>query len=96
MFCFSLIPDTEQFLNRANPEAEAAPGLVAEIDETSSLVSRNSSTDSGDAVEEGTDVNNDHSHHLDIRGLNMIPMAEFWFLFSLMGFLTGIGLMTIK
>lgn len=34
--------------------------------------------------------------HLDIRGLALLPHAEFWQLFLMLGLLTGIGLMTIK
>ena len=38
----------------------------------------------------------DRSHRVDIRGLKLLRTAEFWQLFSIMGILTGIGLMTIK
>ena len=38
----------------------------------------------------------DLSHQLDIRGVTLLSRMEFWQLFSLMGLLAGIGLMTIK
>lgn len=38
----------------------------------------------------------DHAHRVDIRGWKMLPKLEFWQLFSLMGIMTGVGLMTIK
>lgn len=34
--------------------------------------------------------------HLDVRGFALLPHAEFWQLFSMLGLLTGIGLMTIN
>jgi hypothetical protein len=34
--------------------------------------------------------------HLDIRGFALLPHVEFWQLFSMLGLMTGIGLMTIK
>lgn len=56
-----------------------------------------SSSDLGiGAISEENAVNKDHSHHIDIRGWKMVPTAEFWQLFLLMGILTGIGLMTIN
>jgi hypothetical protein len=41
-------------------------------------------------------VDLDHSHRVDIRGFRMLPFQRFWQLFSIMGILAGIGLMTIK
>jgi hypothetical protein len=37
-----------------------------------------------------------HSHHKEVTGLALLPTVEFWLLFSLLGILTGIGLMTIN
>jgi len=37
-----------------------------------------------------------HVHHLDIRGLKLLPYLEFWLIFIMLGILTGIGLMTIN
>jgi hypothetical protein len=69
---------------------------MPETNETSSLMSKDSSSESGEAVEDENSVDKEYPHRLDLRGLQMLPKTEFWFLFSLMGILTGIGLMTIK
>lgn len=69
---------------------------MPETDETSSLMSKDSSSESGEAVEDENSVDKEPHRRLDLRGLQMLPKTEFWFLFSLMGILTGIGLMTIK
>jgi hypothetical protein len=39
-----------------------------------------------------------HSHPTrgDITGLKLLPTVDFWLLFSMLGILTGIGLMTIN
>lgn len=69
-------------------------------DETSSLLSNSSSASiPGDIPSQnlGDEAAADSSsHHPDIRGFAMIPRAEFWQLFLLMGLLAGVGLMTIK
>lgn len=97
-FLVSFLHTMECILNFSDSEVEPVPALgsVVEADETSSLVSRNSSEESGNHAEDGTSVDQVLAHHLDIRGLKMIPRPEFWFFFSLMGILTGVGLMTIK
>lgn len=62
--------------------------------ETSSLLSNSSS-----AIEEGLQNGKDNhcdSPDLDIKGLAITRTIEFWQLFSLLGILCGIGLMTIK
>lgn len=41
-------------------------------------------------------VDESRTHHPDVRGLALLPKMEFWHLFSLLGILAGIGLMTIK
>lgn len=65
--------------------------------ESSSLLSKghSSSSQPGDPSEEDS-VDKGHSHRADIRGFALLRNIEFWQLFSLMGILTGIGLMTIK
>ena len=73
---------------------EASEAMIAETDETSSLMSKSSSSTPGDVSVESSVK--DHAHRVDIRGLKMLPLVEFWQLFALMGILTGIGLMTIK
>lgn len=57
-------------------------------------MSKSSSSCSEDL--EGHHSHTDHSHRVDIRGLELFKHSQFYFLFSLMGLLTGIGLMTIK
>jgi len=82
-------------LNHYDLEGESPEGVTStESDETSSLMSRSSSSASGDVS--GEPIVKDHAHRVDIRGIKMLPLAEFWQLFTLMGILTGIGLMTIK
>lgn len=80
-------------LNHYDVEVEGPEGVAAET-ETSSLVSKSTSSSPGDEPEEH--IVKDHAHRIDIRGFKMLPMLEFWQLFLLMGILTGIGLMTIK
>lgn len=42
-------------------------------------------------------IAHDLSHpHRDVRGLALLPHAEFWQLFCMLGLMTGIGLMTIN
>ena len=82
---------SEQDLRDGAPEI----GLISETDETSSLMSRSSTSSIPGDVSEENHIK-DHAHRTDIRGLKMLPMLEFWQLFTLMGILTGIGLMTIK
>ncbi|KAK6080980.1 major facilitator superfamily transporter [Seiridium cupressi] len=70
---------------------------VREVDETSSLMSRSSSSSSlpGDLLLQNS-VDLDRSHRVDIRGWALLKNVEFWQLFSIMGILSGIGLMTIN
>ncbi|ETS83772.1 hypothetical protein PFICI_05648 [Pestalotiopsis fici W106-1] len=70
---------------------------VAEADETSSLMSRSTSASSlpGDLLLQNS-VDLDRSHRVDIRGWALLRNLEFWQLFSIMGILSGIGLMTIN
>lgn len=77
------------------PGGEAPEGVTStDTDETSSLMSKSTSSSSGDLPEET--IVKDHAHRVDIRGIKMLPLVEFWQLFALMGILTGIGLMTIN
>lgn len=67
--------------------------------ENSSLLSRSSSEEDLGDLENSKHSESDHSYdspHLDIRGFALLPLAEFWQLFCMLGLLTGIGLMTIK
>jgi hypothetical protein len=81
-------------LETTSESGAAAPVTVPiEISETSSLLSSNASI--RDDLE-GNVAHKDPSHHVDIRGLRLFMNTKFWFLFALMGLLSGIGLMTIK
>ena len=53
---------------------------------------------SGDAPDDhrADDGDDRQPPHLDIRGLALVRRLEFWRQFTLLGLLTGIGLMTIK
>ena len=88
-----VLPRNTGALSRYDVGVEVAEGVNTDT-ETSSLMSKSTSTSPGDDVEESNVK--DHSHRIDIRGLKMLPMIEFWQLFMLMGILTGTGLMTIK
>jgi hypothetical protein len=74
-------------------EAEAPGGGISQTDETSSLMSRSAGSSVAVVAEHNV---KDRAHRIDIRGLQMLHLVEFWQLFALMGILTGIGLMTIK
>jgi Major Facilitator Superfamily len=81
----------------ASAEVDTPPVVVIdepEVDETSSLVSNSSSLPGDVLVQSSVDM--DRSHRIDIRGVQLLRKVEFWELFSIMGILTGIGLMTIK
>lgn len=73
--------------------AEAPGGVMSHTDETSSLMSRSAASSAAILGESNV---KDRAHRIDIRGLQMMRLVEFWQLFALMGILTGIGLMTIK
>jgi len=94
LFMF-FIPHILNISNLPDSEPEVTGSVPVDADETSSLMSRDTS-DSQDIMEEQNSVDKDHLHRVDIRGHNMLPTPEFWFFFALMGILTGIGLMTIK
>lgn len=72
---------------------------TGDADETSSLLSKASSSTPGDIhfrkVDENAEIIH-NSHGLDIRGLALLHTIEFWQQFLLLGILTGVGLMTIK
>jgi hypothetical protein len=68
-----------------------------EADETCSLLSQSTTASSlpGEVLVQSS-VDMDRSHRVDIRGWNILQNLEFWQLFTIMGILSGIGLMTIK
>jgi hypothetical protein len=79
----------------AVPLASDSSSQEDEVDETSSLVSKASSSLAGDVYVQSS-VNLDRSHRIDIRGWRLLRNVDFWQLFCIMGILAGIGLMTIK
>ncbi|KAI0152289.1 MFS general substrate transporter [Hypoxylon sp. NC0597] len=76
---------------------EAASGNRDGADETSSLLSQSTLSSSlpGEVLVQSS-VDMDRSHRVDIRGINLMKNIEFWQLFTIMGILSGIGLMTIN
>ncbi|PSR81892.1 major facilitator superfamily domain-containing protein [Coniella lustricola] len=62
-------------------------------DETSSLLSKVSSV-AGEVYVQNVDMI--RSHHVDVRGWDLLRSMEFWQLFAIMGILAGVGLMTIN
>ena len=91
----STVPHPEQdgALSQDESGAEAPGGVMSQTDETSSLMSRSAASSVAIVAENNV---KDRAHRIDIRGLQMLHLVEFWQLFALMGILTGIGLMTIK
>ena len=69
---------------------------VSQIDEAddTSVISRSPTSFVVSIVKENDDK--DRDNHVDIRGLQLLYLIEFWQLFALMGILAGVGLMTIK
>lgn len=86
----------EADVEAAHPRAlDGGPTPEAEADETSSLMSKSSSSLAGEVYVPNS-VDLDRSHRIDIRGWRLLSSVDFWQLFSIMGILAGIGLMTIK
>jgi hypothetical protein len=98
-------------LNSVDPEPMYIPNTDATAQETSSLFSKSSSSSDeeehirdaegnhgGDAVLDGCSDSGAGlpGHHLDIRGWALFRNADFWLLFTMLGTLCGVGLMTIK
>ncbi|KAI0506216.1 major facilitator superfamily domain-containing protein [Xylaria bambusicola] len=101
----SQLPDPEEPVEGASPDQLIAvknsgpPTGCAptEADESCSLLSRSSTTSSlpGEVLVQSS-VDMDRSHRVDIRGWKLLKSLEFWQLFTIMGILSGIGLMTIN
>lgn len=87
------------------------PNTDGDAQETSSLFSKSSSSSDeeervrdaegnrgGDAVRDGCSDGGAGlpGHHLDIRGWALVRNADFWLLFTMLGTLCGVGLMTIN
>jgi hypothetical protein len=77
------------------------------LDESSSLFSRSSDEEEecGDDMRDSKqllpsgavlDGCSDPVHHVDIRGWALVRSIDFWLIFTMLGSLTGVGLMTIK
>ncbi|GAO19325.1 hypothetical protein UVI_02063890 [Ustilaginoidea virens] len=84
-------PPTLPRSSSRTPVVDAEDGS---IDETSSLMSSTVLETVQDVVT--VSVVRDRPHRIDIRGLELLRSRSFWFLFSIMAILSGIGLMTIK
>jgi hypothetical protein len=72
-------------------------GSTKRADEVSSLLSDDESIP-GDIIASGDSLKNSvhFTQHREITGLALLPEVDFWLLFSLLGLLTGVGLMTIN
>ncbi|TGJ80401.1 hypothetical protein E0Z10_g8367 [Xylaria hypoxylon] len=92
--------DPEELADGESPRQSIAVEPVghgtspAEADETCSLLSDTSSLPGEVLVQSSVDM--DRSHRVDIRGWKLLGNLEFWQLFTIMGILSGIGLMTIN
>ena len=70
-----------------------------DLDETSSLISKDSASVPGDVLGQencSKNAGDRDSRLLDVRGFGMLRRVEFYQLFSMLGLFTGFGLMTIK
>lgn len=88
--------DVETARNGAASSFPAVDDPEQEIDETSSLMSKSSSSSHPGDVLIQNSVDLDRSHRVDIRGWRLLSNVDFWQLFVIMGILAGIGLMTIN
>ena len=94
----SFLNDSEEDL-KGQSEINNPDMSSGETHEASSLISKPSASDSEErSPQKSIDLPDTDLDvpHLDIRGFALLPHAEFWQLFFMMGLLTGIGLMTIK
>ncbi|KAK4140640.1 major facilitator superfamily domain-containing protein [Dichotomopilus funicola] len=93
--------DVEAALTQPAPKGSGSHEVTVaegdnEADETSSLVSKSSSSSVAGEVFVQNSVDLDRSRRVDIRGWRLLRSLDFWQLFSIMGILAGIGLMTIN
>ncbi|KAL2173861.1 major facilitator superfamily domain-containing protein [Thermothelomyces heterothallicus CBS 202.75] len=98
-------PSREPLLNPAHDSADVEAALPpspdgrshdADADEASSLMSKSTASSVAGEVYVQNSVDMDRSHRVDIRGWRLLRNLDFWQLFSIMGILAGIGLMTIN
>ncbi|KAI5302117.1 hypothetical protein KEM56_001020 [Ascosphaera pollenicola] len=66
------------------------------VSETSSLMSGRNSTSSLNSDDMPPTASHHHSLYTDVRGWELLKKIEFWQLVTLLGLLSGIGLMTIN
>ncbi|KAI0967708.1 major facilitator superfamily domain-containing protein [Xylaria arbuscula] len=93
------LSESEEPVKGASPgqSTEHATGYsAAELDEECSLLSQSSASSLPGEVLVQSSVDLDRSHRVDIRGWTLLKNFEFWQLFTIMGILSGIGLMTIN
>ncbi|KAI2619966.1 MFS general substrate transporter [Hypoxylon sp. NC1633] len=90
-------PSTPHLGEEGDDSEGAALGNRDGADETSSLLSQSTLSSSlpGEVLVQSS-VDMDRSHRVDIRGRDLLKSFEFWQLFTIMGILSGIGLMTIN
>ena len=74
----------------------AAEGMNADTTETSSLLSKSSSSGLEECRFSRRAFKDGQSMGVDIRGLALLTEAQFWQFFIMFGVLAGIGLMNIK
>jgi hypothetical protein len=91
--------------NPSPPISPVVPTQESNPDENSSLFSRSSDEEEGRDVGDSKqllssgavlDGCSDPVHHVDIRGWALVRSIDFWLIFTMLGSLTGVGLMTIK
>ncbi|EAQ87920.1 hypothetical protein CHGG_04539 [Chaetomium globosum CBS 148.51] len=80
----------------ALPQPPDGRSHEADADETSSLMSKSSVSSVAGEVLVQNSVDLDRSRRVDIRGWRLMRSVDFWQLFTIMGILAGIGLMTIN
>lgn len=81
------------------PDSSDSPTNLKDLDETSSLISRDSASVPRDVPSQERDAQHMSGHdsrHVDVRGLVLLRKVEFYQLFLMLGLFTGMGLMTIK
>ena len=81
------------------PNSSDHPTDLKDLDETSSLISKDSASVPGDVLDQESHIKSagdSDSRQLDVRGFRLLLKVEFYQLFSMLGLFTGFGLMTIK
>lgn len=88
-------PTPESPASSSSAPSRPEPVLGDAADETSPLVS-GAATPLFEEAAATTAIDQDRSHHVDIRGVQLLFNLGFWQLFMIMAVLSGVGLMTIK